>query len=74
MKFGIDTPWYDDPVERTAFNLYAMNCDQLDTIAKNIIHNFGSDAEGVEIEDIKYSFNLNDEDAEYVYDRIQEMM
>ena len=51
-----------------------MNCDQLDTIAKNIIHNFGSDAEGVEIEDIKYSFNLNDEDAEYVYDRIQEMM
>ena len=74
MKFGIDPPWYDDPAERIAFNLYAMNCDQLDTIAKSIIHNFGSDVEGIDIEDIKYSFNLNDEDSEYVYDRIQELM
>ena len=24
-KFGIDAPWYDGPVERTAFNLYAMS-------------------------------------------------
>lgn len=74
MKIGIDAPWYNDPVERTAFNLYAMNCDKLDSIAKDVVRNFGSDAEGVEIEDIKYSFNLNDEDAEYVYDRIQELL
>ena len=26
MKFGIDPPWYDDPVERLAFNLYAIDC------------------------------------------------
>ena len=26
MKFGIDPPWYDNPVERLAFNLYAMDC------------------------------------------------
>lgn len=74
MKFGIDAPWYDDPVERTAFNLYAMNCTELDKIAANIVRDFGDDAEGVEVEDIKYSFNLNDEDSEYVYDRIQELM
>ena len=24
MKLGIDAPWYDDPVETMAFNLYAM--------------------------------------------------
>lgn len=74
MKIGIDAPWYNDPVERTAFNLYAMNCNKLDSIAKDIVRNFDTDAEGVEIEDIKYSFNLNDEDAEYVYDRIQELL
>ena len=74
MKFGIDPPWYDDPVERIAFNLYAMNYEELNKIARNIVRDFGSDAEGVEIEDIKYSFNLNDEDAEYVYDRIQELL
>lgn len=74
MKFGIDPPWYDDSVEHVAFNLYAMNCEELNKIARNIVRDFGSDAEGVEIEDIKYSFNLNDEDAEYVYDRIQELL
>lgn len=25
MRFGIDPPVYDNPIERTAFNLYAMN-------------------------------------------------
>lgn len=74
MKIGVDAPWYDDPVERTAFNLYAMNIEELDSIAKDIVHNFGYDVDGIDIEDIKYSYNLNDEDAEYVYDRIQELV
>ena len=73
MKIGIDAPWYNDPVERTAFNLYAMNIEELNSIAKDIVHNFGYDVDGIDIEDIKYSYNLNDEDAEYVYDRIQEL-
>jgi len=74
MKFGVDAPWYNDPVERMAFNLYAMNCEELDRIARDVVRNFGTDAEGVTIEDIKYSFNLSNEDAEYVYDRVQELM
>jgi len=74
MKFGVDAPWYNDPVERTAFNLYAMNIEELNSIAKDIVHNFGYDVDGIDIEDIKYSYNLNDEDAEYVYDRVQELM
>ena len=73
MKIGIDAPWYNDPVERTAFNLYAMNIEELDSIARDIVHNFGYDVDGIDIEDIKYSYNLNNEDAEYVYDRIQEL-
>lgn len=28
MKFGIDAPWYNDPVERMSFNLYAMNSEE----------------------------------------------
>lgn len=74
MKIGIDAPWYNDPVERTAFNLYAMNIEELNSIARDIVHNFGYDIDGIDIEDIKYSYNLNDEDAEYVYDRIQELV
>jgi len=74
MKFGVDAPWYDDPVERTAFNLYAMNIEELNSIARDIVHNFGYDVDGIDIEDIKYSYNLNDEDAEYVYDRVQELV
>ncbi len=74
MKIGVDAPWYNDPVERTAFNLYAMNIEELDSIARDIVHNFGYDVDGIDIEDIKYSYNLNDEDAEYVYDRIQELV
>lgn len=26
MKFGIDPPWFQDDIERTAFNLYAIEC------------------------------------------------
>lgn len=74
MKIGIDAPWYDDPVEKTAFNLYAMNIEELNSIARDIVHNFGYDVDGIDIEDIKYSYNLNDEDAEYVYDRVQELV
>ena len=74
MKIGVDTPWYDDPVERTAFNLYAMNIEELNAIARDIVHNFGYDIDGIEVEDIVYSYNLNTEDAEYVYDRMHQLI
>lgn len=73
MKIGVDAPWYNDPVERVAFNLYAMNCEHLNKIARDIVHNF-PDLEGIEIEDIEYSYNLNSADAQYVYDRMWEMV
>ena len=75
MKFGVDAPWYNDPVERTAFNLYAMNCDKLEAIARQIASTFSPDEiDGLDVEDISYSFDLSDEDAEYVYDMLQELM
>jgi len=74
MKIGVDAPWYDDPVERTAFNLYAMNIEELNAIARDIVHNFGYDIDGIEVEDIVYSYNLNTEDAEYVYDRMHQLI
>lgn len=27
-KWDIDSPWYNNPVERTAFNLYAMSVEE----------------------------------------------
>jgi hypothetical protein len=28
MKFGVDPPWYNDPIERMAFNLFAMSIEK----------------------------------------------
>ena len=28
MKFGVDPPWYDNPVERMAFNLFALSIEE----------------------------------------------
>lgn len=28
MKFGVDPPWYDNPIERMAFNLFAMSIEE----------------------------------------------
>lgn len=36
MKFGIDAPWYNDPVERLAFNGYAMEQSLLDDVVNYI--------------------------------------
>jgi hypothetical protein len=32
MKWGIDAPWYNDPVERFAFNGYAMEQSLVDNV------------------------------------------
>lgn len=74
MKFGVDTPWYDDPVERLAYNLYALNCEEVERIAREIAQNFHDDIEGIEIDDIRYSFNVSYSDAEAIYNRIQELV
>ena len=36
MKWGIDAPWYDDPVERFAFNGYAMEQSLIDNVVDYI--------------------------------------
>lgn len=28
MTFGVDPPWYNDPIERMAFNLFAMSLEE----------------------------------------------
>lgn len=28
MKFGVDPPWYNDPIEHMAFNLFAMSIEE----------------------------------------------
>lgn len=39
MKFGIDAPWYDNNIERVAFNVYAMHTSNLDEIVNWVIEN-----------------------------------
>ena len=39
MKFGVDAPWYDDPIERMAFNLYAMNMEHVNDVIKEAREN-----------------------------------
>lgn len=74
MKFGVDAPWYDDPVEKLAYNLYALNCEEVERIAREIVQNFHDDIEGIEIDDIRYSFNVSYTDAEAIYNRVQELV
>ena len=73
MKFGVDAPWYDDPVEKTAFNLYAISLEEIDRIAKDIVGNFPNDLESVDIEDICYSYNVDGYTAQAIYDRMWEL-
>ena len=68
-KFGIDAPWYDDPVERVAFNLYAMNTSRLDDIASEIISFYGGEI--ITDDDIRDMYALNDDELEYVIRRIE---
>lgn len=28
MKFGVDPPWYNDPIEHMAFNLFAISIEE----------------------------------------------
>ena len=66
MKFGIDAPWYDDPVERMAFNLYAMDISRLDDIATEIIYS----GEHFSTEEIAEMYGLEEEELAYVVGRI----
>lgn len=68
MKFGIDAPWYDDPVERVAFNLYAMDLSRLDDIASEIVSQYGG--QSITDDDIRDLYNLNDDELNYVIKRI----
>ena len=68
-KFGIDAPWYDDPVERVAFNLYAMDISRLDDIASEIINVYGGTT--ITDDDIRDMYSLEDDELEYVIHRIE---
>lgn len=68
MKFGVDAPWYNDPVERVAFNLYAMDLSRLDDIASEIVSQYGG--QSITDDDIRDLYNLNDDELNYVIKRI----
>ena len=68
-KFGIDAPWYDDPVERVAFNLYAMDISRLDDIASEIINVYSGTT--ITDDDIRDMYSLEDDELEYVIHRIE---
>lgn len=57
MKFGIDPPWYDNPVERVAFNLYSMHQSELDDAVNKI---FAGET------NITFSFELTEKDEDYI--------
>ena len=68
MKIGVDAPWYDDPVERMAFNLYAMECQNLDDIAENISN---YDPRSRNWDAIQQEYELSDGELEYVRKRVE---
>ena len=69
MKFGVDAPWYDGPVERMAFNLYAMDCERLNEIANDIIANGGVES----AQDIVDKYNIKyPHELDYILERIGE--
>jgi len=65
MKFGIDAPWYDDPAERMAFNLYAMQHEELDALADKI-----ANIENPNWEGIKEYYNLSSYEMNYLQNKI----
>ena len=67
MKIGVDAPWYNDSVERVAFNLYAMDYQRLDDIAESL-----GDVDEYTWEEVQDYFNLNDNELSYVRERVQE--
>jgi len=70
MKFGVDAPWYNDSIERVAFNLYAMDCERLNEIAEDIMVKYNGDI--VDLDDLKPEYNLSDNDVNYIYNYINE--
>lgn len=57
MKFGIDPPWYDDPVERIAFNMYSMHQSELDDAINRIFNGETN---------ISFTFDLTERDRDYL--------
>jgi len=57
MKFGIDPPYYNDPIERTAFNLYSMHQSELDDAIYKL---FRGETH------IDFSFELSERDMDYI--------
>lgn len=69
MKIGIDAPWYKDPVERVAFNLYAMEQDNLRAIAQDILMNHPDE----DLDDLREEYELNDLETKMVYNIMKEL-
>lgn len=67
MKIGIDPPWYDNPVERTAFNLYAMNETykqaEIDEWLTEVIY-------GGKEPLLDFSFDLTSGDIDYIMNKL----
>ena len=70
MEFGVRAPWYDDPVENTAFNLYAMNISRLNDIASEIVDTYSGKT--ITDEEIRNMYSLEDDELKYVINRIKD--
>lgn len=64
MSFGIKAPWYDGDIERTAFNLYAMDCQHKMEIEDAIQKVINGDTH------IDFSFDLSDAEMEYIENKL----
>ena len=64
MKFGVDAPWYQDSVERVAFNLYAMDCERLNAIAEEIMTTYAGDIVDIDMTIFELDEDEDDEKDE----------
>lgn len=65
MKFGIDPPWYDNSIERVAFNLYAMDQESRTDKIENYIHKIiAGDYDAV------LGFNPTDRELHYIIEEL----
>ncbi len=66
MKFGVDAPWYQDNVERVAFNLYAMDCERLNEIVEDVKR-----LQYTSVEDIVEGYGIkSDYELDYILKRL----
>lgn len=74
MKFGIDAPWYNDSVERVAFNLYAMSIEERNERIEQAITALaaGDDVDEAEIY-AYYGIDPTPVELDYIHDEVERL-